>query len=425
MNLGGLSTGKAPPADAPLLLFRLLPLFLGLVGLVLAWHGGSVLASRWNPAVLGMTHFIVLGCLAPVMCGALLQIAPVLLDTPYARVRRIARITALTLGGGSLLIGCGLLTSWSSLLLGGGVATATGMGIFLLATFRLLRTADSRPTLRRALLLAVAALLGTILLGLSLAAARAGLIVLPGLAHWTDTHMAWGLAGWVGLLLAGAGMEIIPLFYVSPAFPAFFKRALPVVVAALLCLIVVLTPTRPSSLADSLPGLLLLVYAVFNLFALYQEQQRMRPARDASLWLWQGAHLAAGAALLSWLVDLQGVQTGILVLGSILCFVVGALMKIFPFLTWLDLQQERVNNKQMQARLPRLRELLSDHQANAIASTLGGALAGALGATVWPPLGHLSGGLLLICSVLLGHALEKTVRTRRSLIAGFRDTSTP
>lgn len=421
MNLGGLATGKAPPADAPLLLFRLMPLFLGLTGLVLLWRGGGMLLSRWDPAVLGVTHFIVLGALAPVMCGALLQIAPVLLDAPYAKVRRIAGVTALSLGGGSLLIGSGLLTSQPPLLLGGGAAVATGMAVFLVATLRLLQAASSRPELRRALRLAAAALLVTILLGLTLASARAGLIVLPGHIYWTDTHMAWGLGGWIGLMLAGAGMEIIPLFYVSPAFPHSFRRLLPTAVVALLCLIALLTPSRPSPLADVLPGLLLFAYTLFNLFALHSEQRRSRPVRDASLWLWQGAHLAVTGALFSWLANVPGVHTGILALGSILCFVVGALMKIFPFLTWLDLQQERLSNQRMEAKLPRLRELLPDAQANAIALTLGAALASALCATAWSPLARLSGGLLLICSFLLAHALERTVMMRRALIARFRD----
>ena len=421
MNLGGLATGKAPPADAPLLLFRLMPLFLGLTGLVLLWRGGGMLLSRWDPAVLGATHFIVLGALAPVMCGALLQIAPVLLDVPYAQVRRIARITALTLGSGSLLLGSGLLTSQPPLLLGGGGAIAVGMAVFLVATFRLLRAATSRPELRGALRLASAALLVTILLGLTLASARAGWITLPQQIRWTNTHMAWGLGGWIGLMLAGAGMEIIPLFYVSPGFPQALRRLLPILVAALLCLIALSAALGPSPLGNLLPGLLLFAYTLFSLFALYTEHRRTRPTRDASLWLWQGAHLATGGALLCWLMDVPGVQTGILLLGAILCFVTGSLLKIFPFLTWLDLQQERISSKGVHAKLPRLHELLPDAQANAIALTLAAALTSALCAAAWSPLARLSGGLLLVCSLLLAHALERAVRMRRALIARFRD----
>jgi hypothetical protein len=74
MNLGGLSPDKSPPVEAPLTLFYLLPVFLVLAGITLAWYGDQVLASRWTPAALGVTHFLVLGALAPVMCGALLQI---------------------------------------------------------------------------------------------------------------------------------------------------------------------------------------------------------------------------------------------------------------------------------------------------------------------------------------------------------------
>ena len=86
MNLGGLSPDKAPPVDAPLGLFYLMPPFLALAGLVVAWQGDQVLLSRWTPAALAVTHFLVLGALAPVMCGALLQISPVLFGTPFPRV---------------------------------------------------------------------------------------------------------------------------------------------------------------------------------------------------------------------------------------------------------------------------------------------------------------------------------------------------
>ena len=120
MNLGGLSADKAPPADAPLVLFYLMPTFLALAGLVLAWQGDQVLLSRWTPAALATTHFLVLGSLAPVMCGALLQISPVLLRTPYRRPRRVARFTAAGLGIGSLLLGVGFLSLKPTLLMAGG-----------------------------------------------------------------------------------------------------------------------------------------------------------------------------------------------------------------------------------------------------------------------------------------------------------------
>ena len=67
MNLGGLSPDKAPPVEAPLTLFYLLPFFLVLAGVLLASQGDQLLASRWTPAALAATHFLVLGALAPVL----------------------------------------------------------------------------------------------------------------------------------------------------------------------------------------------------------------------------------------------------------------------------------------------------------------------------------------------------------------------
>ena len=157
MNLAGLAPDKAPPVEAPLVLFHLMPLFLGLAGLVLAWQGDLVLASRWTPAALAVTHLIVLGALAPVMCGALLQISPVLLGAPYPGVRLVARLTAAGLGLGSVLLGSGFLFSFPRLLLTGGVVVATALAVFLVGSYRALAKAAGRSEALWAVRLAVTA----------------------------------------------------------------------------------------------------------------------------------------------------------------------------------------------------------------------------------------------------------------------------
>lgn len=422
MNLGGLSPDKAPPVEAPLTLFYLMPLFLGLAGLVLAWQGDQVLASRWAPAALATTHFLVLGALAPVMCGALLQMSPVLLGAPYPRVRLVARLTAAGLGLGGVLIGGGFLFTRSGLLLSGGFVAIAGLLVFLAGSYRALSAASGRRETLWAVRLAALALAVTIALGLTLAMVRYGWLELPQHLRWIDMHVAWGLAGWVGLLLAGVGMEIIPLFYISPAFAGGLKRSLPFAVSVLLLLALGLpglAAPLSQTLWQGLVAALFVAHLLYNANALYVERRRQRPRRDANLWLWQLSHVAVFAAFFAWVLDASNSLVGVLLLGGALSFVIGSLMKILPFLTWLDLQQRRVAGGHMQVSLPRLRALLPEGLANAVALMLGAAIGTTLSGALVPFLTTLGGILLMACAALLAYALARAAMIRRGVIAQF------
>ena len=416
MNLAGLAPDKSPPIEAPLGLFYLMPVFLGLAGLALAWQGDQVLSSRWNPAALAATHFVVLGALAPVMCGALLQIAPVLLGAPYSRPGLTAGVTVGCLGFGSLLVGSGFLFDGRGLLLGGGLVAGTGLLVFLAASLHALAGAAGRSPTLWTVRLAVLALAVTVGMGLTLVAARFGLLAVPDYPLWVDTHATWGLAGWLGLLLAGIGMEIIPLFYVAPAFNSWTKRLLSLGVFGLLLMAGLgLLLQAPSWLRIAV-GALFLVHLSFNIGAMWHEQRRLRQRRDASLWLWQLGHVAVYAAFLVWLLgDAQSV-VGVLLLGGALSFVIGSLVKIVPFLSWLDLQQRRLAGGHSQVALPRLRDLLPDGLAYAIAISLTAALVAVSMGAVLPLSAHLGGGFLIACAALLAHALFGAARLRQSVI---------
>lgn len=419
MNLGGLSPEMAPPVQAPLTLFYLLPLFLVLAGVLIAVDGQQLLQSRWSPATLAVTHFLVLGALAPVMCGALLQIAPVLLGAPYPGVRLVASLTAVGLGSGGLGIGLGFLFSHSWLLLAGAASVVAGLSIFLLASFRALLAVRHGGAATWTVRLATACLAVAIVLGATLTLARSGWIVLPDHLHWVDLHVAWGLGGWVGLLLAGIGMEIIPMFYVSPRFPLAAKRLLPALVLALLVLLSLLvmhglsTPLR--QLFVAVLAALLAAHAAYNLLALYIEHRRRRQHRDANLWLWQASHVSVPAAAAGWLLGWPTTLVGTLLIGGALAFVVGTLTKIVPFLSWLDLQQQRAHSSKQRVKLPSMRQILPPWMVAMIAVTLLAAVFCNIGAYLVPPL-TLPGGLLLAsCGTLLALALLLAGRTRRTV----------
>ena len=53
--------------------------------------------SRWSPLTLGLTHLITLGVLAMVMCGAMLQMLPVIAGSPVPRVVLVGTLTHILL----------------------------------------------------------------------------------------------------------------------------------------------------------------------------------------------------------------------------------------------------------------------------------------------------------------------------------------
>ena len=72
-----LSYDQSPPMAAPFRFFLTAPVFSALAGVLLLWEGPDMLASRWTPAVLALTHLITVGFMMQVMLGAMVQILPV------------------------------------------------------------------------------------------------------------------------------------------------------------------------------------------------------------------------------------------------------------------------------------------------------------------------------------------------------------
>lgn len=417
MNLSGLAPENAPTADAPLGLFYLMPVFLTLAGALVWVAGGDVMASRWTPAALATTHLIVLGALAPVMCGALLQISPVLLGASFPRVQLISRLTSAGLAGGSLTLAAGFLWQIPALLAAGGLCAAAGLSVFILGAVHALASGSGPGEPLRAVRLAVTALGITFILGLALVLARLGLLHLPQHLRWVDAHAAWGISGWIGLLVVAIGTELIPMFFVAPAFPPVLRRWLPAATFVVLASATIgyLLPQSTLS-ASGLVAVLFSVYLLYTAVALLLEQRRQRPHRDATLWLWQLSHLGVFGAAIAWLSGANASTIGALLLGSALSFTIGSLVKIVPFLSWLDLQQRRQRSGNTTVTLPRLRVLLPERRATAIAVTLIAGISLIAVGTPRPELAQLGGVLLFLCGTLLGYALLQAGRMRRAVM---------
>lgn len=361
-----LSFENAPPFSAPLRFFLAAPLFLVLAGLLIAFEGGSAFSSRWLPATLAVTHLLTIGFMLQIMLGALIQILPVVAGANLARPLALATVIQPGLSIGTLGLAAGfyfaqpILLSASALLLGLAVV------FFLVATGRvLIGVPSSSPTIR-GLKLALFGLAGTIGLGILLALARAYGWAVPILAL-TDLHAGWGLGAWAGVLLAAMAYVVVPMFQLTPGYPARPSWWFPVIMLLLLLLWSVAALADLPWLVRLSQGAVALAGIAFAGLTLRLQKQRRRARSDATYRYWLLGLLAIIFALFMLLTaainpavaewDGWTVSFGILLIaGGFVSFIIGMLYKIVPFLAWLHLQ----NYGQAKIPAPNMNRILPD-----------------------------------------------------------------
>ena len=343
-----LSYDQSPPLSAPLRFFLTAPLFLVLAGALAVHEGEALFASRWTPAALAATHLVTAGFMLQIMVGALIQILPVLAGANLARPRLIAGIVHPGLALGALTLAFGFLQSAPGWLHAAGVLLGASLAVFIgAAGLAIFRVPSTSPSIR-GLKLSVIALAVTVASGLFMLLALAGgwAVALMPLA---DLHAAWGLGGWAGILLAAVAYVVVPMFQLTPGYPAKPAWRFPLLLmAALLLWSLAWTVSaeilqRLAQAALAAGGLLF----VGQTMRLQAARRRARP--DSTFRYWQGALYASLLALLMLLASavhppLAGVPAwmgvfGVLILlAGLSAFIIGMLYKIVPFLLWLHLQ---------------------------------------------------------------------------------------
>jgi len=343
-----LSYDQSPPLSAPLRFFLTAPLFLVLAGVLAVTEGDAIFASRWTPAALAATHLLTVGFMLQVMVGALIQILPVLAGANLARPRLIAGIVHPGLALGALALAASFLSSSPGWLHGAGGLLAVSLTVFLVAAgLAIFRVPSTSPSIR-GLKLSVFALAVTAASGLFMLLVLAGGWAVP-LMPLADLHAAWGLGGWAGILLMAVAYVVVPMFQLTPGYPARPAWAFPLLLMAALLL---------WSLAWAVSGEILQRLAQAGLavggllfigqtMKLQAARRRARP--DSTFRYWQGALYASLLALTMLLAtavrpslaELPAWTTGfgvLILLGGLSAFIIGMLYKIMPFLLWLHLQ---------------------------------------------------------------------------------------
>lgn len=420
-----LSFDKAPPFAAPLRFFLTGPLFAAAAGLLLLLQGEDLLSSRWTPGALAMTHLVTIGFMLQIMLGAVIQVLPVVAGANLAQPLRVAASIHVGLSlGGVLLAGGFLEFSPLGLTAAAGVLGGTLLAFLGAALAALLGVPATSPTIR-GLQLALFGLLGVGLLGslLALALARSWAWPLPPLA---DLHAGWGLAAWAGVLLAAMAYVVVPMFQLTPGYPARASWRFPWLLFSLMLTWTLGTLLEWGLLQQLAQLLLALVGAALALLTLRLQGLRRRARADATYRYWQlglfGLLLAlcmfACAAIRpeitqhpAW-TPAFGILIGI---GGFMPFIIGMLYKIVPFLAWLHLQ----NAAQGKGFAPPMNKLSPDRPADQQYLVHVIACALLLAALAWPPLARLAGATFALANLWLFWNIFSVTRRYQQHLQAF------
>ncbi len=343
---GDLRFDRMPPLWVPLRAFLVAP-FLGAAGgLVLAIAGEAAFASRWSETLVAALHLVTIGFITLVMVGAIFQVLPVVTGVPVPASRWVAPASQVGITGGAIAMAWGILGEVGSVVGIGAVLLGGGLGIFAVGAIIGAWRTRQNPT-GRAMGLSVLSLGAVTVLGVLLLAGHIGWISVPH--DLTDIHLAWALAGWVGLLVIGVSFQVVPMFQVTPPYPAVIQVSLPALAFAALVTWTIGRLWEWPLIADIGIVTVAVTLGGYAVVTLWLQSQRRRKLRDVTTDAWRlgMASLVVAAifviAAVAKLVDLSqprlALTFGVLVVvGFAVSVIEGMLYKIVPFLSWLHLQ---------------------------------------------------------------------------------------
>ncbi len=356
-----LSFEQAPPFAAPARFFLTAPWFVVLAAALMCWAGPEQFESRWSVASLAFVHLFTVGFMMQAMLGALIQILPVVAGASTGAPLLLARCVHALIGPGALFLAAAFLWPQTWLYVLALLFLGTGAGGFVFVMGRALWPLPTTSPTTGGLKIALGALLVTVLLGFSLAAARNAWIVLPGaglVMHLTDIHFAWGVLAWGLILIAAVAYVVVPMFLLTPPYPPRFARWFATALLALVALWSLAAVLRWEFLAAILGFFPVAGSIAFAAMTLYLQHRSKRARSDTTQRYWRGAMGCVLAASTLWMLaacsETVASWSGWPLLFGVLLFpgvfmsvISGMLYKIVPFLSWLHLQNR--NNEHVAA----------------------------------------------------------------------------
>ena len=332
--------------------------FLAAELLMICGYGYPVADLR-APETLVLVHLVSIGWLSLLMCGALFQFLPVLVNRPLASNSLPLPALICLIGGLGLLVAGflqlgGQIDPSPSFLPFGGVLLGAGFVLVLWNLVRTLLSAPERPLPTRFVSVGLLCLVPTVLLGIIFTLALGGATSWGPLLSLTGTglaiHVIAGLGGWLTFTAMGVTYRLLAMFMLAPDVERMSSKASLHLGRAALAVAIGMGVATVLSGADLWPVLLaaltlgvaaLLLYGgdVVHLYRARKRRIIELNSRMAALGL---ASLAASVTLLVALVLLGrlgehiGAVAFLVAFGWLSGLGLSQLYKIVAFLTWLE-----------------------------------------------------------------------------------------
>ena len=369
MNTRGLSLNTIPPVLIPLRFFLSAPLFGILAALLILFYGSEIWISRWSASSLALTHLMTLGFMVMVMQGAMYQFIPVMTGRLIPAGNWLAPVIHPLLILGCLSLTSGFLLSvnvfyWVALF-----SLSLSMSLFALSLVPLLISQIKQHLIvfiLRTLFVVIVVTIGLgLIMLLSYASPETGIVF----RQYTDIHAAWGLLGWVMLLLMAVSSQVIPMFFVTPQFSDKLLKILSLlIIISLSALFFAVQFHVSQKLIVFMQLSLSLELAFAALYILLLIQQRKRKLADVTINFFRVSLLSFLSAVLFWWLFKSGIVPSVnnfqiqfefslailLIYGLALSAMIGMLQKIVPFLIYLNLHNLSFKHPQAITSEPKL-----------------------------------------------------------------------
>ena len=367
-----------PHWTIPFRFFLTAPLFAMAAGIFLFIFGLQVLGggdvilwqSRWLNEVIYTLHLITLGTVTMIMVGALFQVTSVVGGRLLPGGKIAASIVHSFLAFGIVLFLIAMTTRVAWLFALATFLLVTGLLILsvcgLMAIFRAQRRS---PTLTSMTLSIISLLVMMCAGGL--------LLLMHGYSEsigfdrrWTDFHLVWAIAGWLGLLIIGVSFQVIPMFHVTPSFNPVFQKILP----AAIFLFIILVSLSSFFYKGELIALIcqFILYACYGLYGIIVWRllnKRKRKIEDITVQFWKMAvvsffvffalQVLSESGVIEIGIDKVSLINGVLLIfGVALSVIGGMLQKIIPFLSYLHMQRFCQGDFERIKTLPHMRAIL-------------------------------------------------------------------
>ncbi|UXI70481.1 hypothetical protein [Tahibacter amnicola] len=347
----------APPASVPLRFLASAPAWGMVAGALLVFAPDAALASRWHPATLAITHAVTLGVLGNAMFGSLLQFLPAAAGVRLCGGRWMAAGVHVLLNSGAVLLVWGLQEFSAARLQWGALALMAAFAGLASMTLPGLLGARAARLLRTGLALSVVGGVTTALLGCALVSIVTGWLSWP-LVETLDLHVTWGIAVWIGVLLVTVGRVVLPMFLGVAAYSDCRQRVVlgSLVGAAVLVTVGTALAYGQWPLRQFIGALGACIAASACVWVVATARGRNPGLR--AYWL-AGLVGILAAGLMASVAGDDGMAAGtLLVVWALPTIVVGTLLEIATFVTWIVLQRSSARG----TPLPTLQRLLPERQ---------------------------------------------------------------